>query len=78
MLGQTITSGEDEALIVVPTELHEVIQVLRGMGREKTPLAILVHRPDEVARNVGGDIGNERQLLLPPVSARMSNWREPR
>jgi hypothetical protein len=63
-IGQAVTSNEDDALIVATIEVRDVAQVLRGVRTQKTPVTLLVHRPDDVARNVGGDRQRELRRAL--------------
>jgi len=63
-LGQGVSSNEDGAVIVAPIEVRDAAQVLRGVRTQKTPVTLLVHRPEEVARNVGGDRQRELRRAL--------------
>jgi hypothetical protein len=44
--------------------VRDAAQVLRGVRTQKTPVTLLVHRPEEVARNVGGDRQRELRRAL--------------
>jgi len=63
-LGQAVTSNEDGGVIVAPVEVRDAAQILRGVRTQKTPVTLLVHRPEEVARNVGGDRQRELRRAL--------------
>jgi hypothetical protein len=62
-LGQAVTGDEDGAVIVAPTQVRDAAQTLR-VRTGKTPVTLLVHRPEDVARNVGGDRQRELRRAL--------------
>ena len=63
-LGQVITSGDDDSVILAPTEIRDAARILTGARPRKSSLTLLVHRPDEVAKNVGGDRQRELRRAL--------------
>jgi hypothetical protein len=63
-LGQAKTRVNDPTVVEAPAEICERVQTLRGFGSEKKLLVVLVHRPDEVAKNVGGDRQRELRQAL--------------
>jgi hypothetical protein len=64
-LGQAVTSNDDETLILAPVEVRDRAQTLRGTRTLlRSHVTLLVHRPEEVARNVGGDRQRELRRAL--------------
>jgi hypothetical protein len=63
-LGQTTTRPSDPAIVEAPPEIRDRAQTLRGLGPGKKPVVVLIHRPDEVAKYVGGDRQRELQQAL--------------
>ena len=63
-LGQGLTRTGNELAIDAADAVRDAAQTLRGFGPGKKPVVVLVHRPDEVARNVGGDRQRELRQLL--------------
>ena len=63
-LGQVITSGDDDSIIVAAAEIRDRARILTAIQSQKRSLTILVHRPDEVAKNVGGDRQRELRHAL--------------
>lgn len=63
-LGQVFTRAGNEVAIDAADAVRDAAQTLRGFGPGKKPVVVLVHRPDEVARNVGGDRQRELRQLL--------------
>jgi hypothetical protein len=62
-LGQVVTRSGDQLAIDSTDSVREGAQTLRGLGPGK-PVVVLVHRPDDVARNVGGDRQRELRQAL--------------
>src|SRR5207249_722503 len=63
-LGQAVTRTGNELVIDASDAIRDGAQTLRGVGPGKKPVVVLVHRPDEVARNVGGDRQRELRQIL--------------
>ena len=63
-LGQVVTGGGDQLAIDAGDSVRDGVQTLRGLGPGKKPVVVLVHRPDDVARNVGGDRQRELRQAL--------------
>jgi hypothetical protein len=63
-LGRTATRRTDPAIVEAPAEIRDRAHTLRGLGPNKKPMVILIHRPDEVAKNVGGDRQRELRQAL--------------
>lgn len=63
-LGPAATDPEDQSLVIAPARVRDDAQILRGVRAGNRPVLILVHRPDEVARNVGGDRQRELRRAL--------------
>ncbi len=64
VLGQAATRVGDELAIDASEVVRDGAQTLRGLGAGKKPIVVLVHRPDEIARNVGGDRQRELRRAL--------------
>jgi hypothetical protein len=64
LLGQAATGVDDQSVIDASTAVRDGAQTLRGVGQGKKPVVVLVHRPDEVAKNVGGDRQRELRRAL--------------
>ena len=64
LLGQAVTGSDDQSVIDASAAVRDGAQTLRGTGQRKKPVVVLVHRPDEVARNVGGDRQRELRQAL--------------
>lgn len=64
LLGQAVTGVDDQLVIDASAAVRDVAQTLRGVGQGKKPVVVLVHRPDEVAKNVGGDRQRELRRAL--------------
>ena len=63
-LGQAATRVDDQLVVEAPEGVRDGAQTLRGFGPGKKPIVVLVHRPDEIARNVGGDRQRELRRAL--------------
>jgi hypothetical protein len=63
-LGQAATRVGDELAIEASEAVRDGAQTLRGFGPGKKPIVVLIHRPDEVAKNVGGDRQRELRRAL--------------
>ncbi len=63
-LGQTTTRPSDPAIVEAPPEIRDRAQTLRGLGPSNKPVVVLIHRPDEVSRNLGGDRQHELRQAL--------------
>lgn len=63
-LGLTKTRLSDPAIVEAPAEVRDKAQTLRGVGPGKKPVVVLIHRPDEVSKNVGGDRQRELRQAL--------------
>jgi hypothetical protein len=63
-LGPAATDAEDQSLVIAPASVRDDAQILRGVRAGNRPVFILVHRPEEVARNVGGDRQRELRRAL--------------
>jgi hypothetical protein len=63
-LGQAVTSNDDETLILAPVEVRDGAQTLRCTRTLRSPVTLLVHRPEEVARNVGSNRQRELRRAL--------------
>jgi len=64
ILGLAKTRVNDPTVVEAPAEICDRAQTLRGLGPEKKLIVVLVHRPDEVAKNVGGDRQRELRQAL--------------
>ena len=51
-------------MIDMPSALSEGSHTLQGIGPDERRLVILVHRPDEIATNFGGDRQRELRQAL--------------
>jgi hypothetical protein len=63
-LGHAVTGVNDQLVIDASAAVRDGAQTLRGVGQGKKPVVVLVHRPDEVAKNVGGDRQRELRRAL--------------
>jgi hypothetical protein len=63
-LGQAVTRTGNQLAIDASDSVRDGAQTLRGLGPGKKPVVVLVHRPDEVARNIGGDRQRELRQAL--------------
>ena len=63
-LGQAVTRTSDQLAIDASDIVRDGAQTLRVIDPGKKPVVVLVHRPDEVARNVGGDRQRELRQAL--------------
>ena len=63
-LGQAAMRVGDQLVIEAPEAVWDRAQTLCGFGSGKKPIVVLVHRPDEIARNVGGDRQRELRRAL--------------
>jgi hypothetical protein len=63
-LGRATTGGTDPLDIDASEAVRETAQTLRGFTATKQPVVVLVHRPDDIARNVGGDRQRELRQAL--------------
>lgn len=63
-LGQTTNRPSDTAVVAAPPDIRDRAQTLRGIGPDKKPVVVLIHRPDEIAKNVGGDRQRELRQAL--------------
>lgn len=63
-LGQAVTSNDDETIIVAPVEVRDRAQTLRGTPALRSAVTLLVHRPEDVAKYVGGDRQRELRRAL--------------
>jgi hypothetical protein len=63
-LGRAAIRRSDSALVEAPAEIRDRADTLRGLGPNKKALVILIHRPDEVAKNIGGDRQRELRQAL--------------
>jgi hypothetical protein len=63
-LGHATTSGGDQLGIDASETVRDGAQALRGFTAKKQPVVVLVHRPDDIARNVGGDRQRELRHAL--------------
>lgn len=64
LLGTAVTGADDQSAVAATAAVRDNAQTLRGMGQGKKQVVILVHRPDEVAKNVGGDRQRELRQAL--------------
>jgi len=64
LLGQVMTGTDDQSVINASPAVRDGAQTLRGVGQGKKPVVVLVHRPDEVAKNTGGDRQRELRQAL--------------
>ena len=64
LLGQAVTGSRDQSVIDASTAVRDGAQTLRGIWQGKKPVVVMVHRPDEVARNVGGNRQRELRQAL--------------
>jgi len=55
VLGEAASGSQNETLIDASASLRDGAQTLRSSDSKKSPIVVLVHRPDQVARRVGGD-----------------------
>ena len=63
-LRQAVTRTSDQLAIDASDIVRDGAQTLRVISPGKKPVVMLVHRPDEVARNVGGDRQRELRHAL--------------
>jgi hypothetical protein len=63
-LGQVTTSKDDDDVIIAPPEIRDGAQFLTATRTQNLQVTLLVHRPDEVARNVGSDRQKELRRAL--------------
>jgi hypothetical protein len=64
-LGQVITSSKDgQSVIDAPVAVRDNARWLRGISSESVSLVVLVHRPEEVGRNIGGSRQRELRQAL--------------
>ena len=63
-VGQAITGTDDPSVVLATSAVRECAQTLRGLRAGRRPVTVLVHRPDEVAKNVGGDRQRELRRAL--------------
>jgi hypothetical protein len=54
----------DPSVVFAPSSIRETAQILRAERAGDRSAMVLVHRPDEVARNVGGDRQRELRQAL--------------
>lgn len=64
ILGTAMTRRNDPTIVEAPPEICDRAQTLRGLGPNKDPIVILVHRPEEVGKNLGGDRQRELRQAL--------------
>ena len=64
LLGQAVTRASDQSVIDASDTVRDGAQTLRGLGTGRRPVVVLIHRPDEIARNVGGDRQRELRKAL--------------
>jgi hypothetical protein len=62
-LGHATTRG-DQLTIEASEAVRDGAQTLRGFTAKKQPVVVLVHRPDDIAKNVGGDRQRELRQAL--------------
>lgn len=55
ILGDAVTDTDDEAVVRASQTIRDSAHTLRGVGADDKRLVVVIHRPDEVGRNVGGD-----------------------
>ena len=63
-LGRVVTDAHNPAVVTASDAVREGAVLLRGVRSTKRPVTVLVHRPEEVARNVGGSRQLELRLAL--------------
>lgn len=63
-LGHAITGGSEQLNVDASETVRDGAQTLRGFTSRKQPVVVLVHRPDDIARNVGGDRQRELRQAL--------------
>ena len=63
-LGHATTGGTDPLDINASEAVRDTAQTLRGITAKKKPVVVLVHRPDDIAKNVGGDRQRELRQAL--------------
>ncbi len=63
-LGQTTTRPSDFTIVEAPAEIRDRVQALRGLGPGKKSVVVLIHQPDEVAKNIGGNRQRELRQAL--------------
>jgi hypothetical protein len=63
-LGHAVTGADDESMVLAPSNIRETAQILRAALARDRSLTVLVHRPGEVAKNVGGNPQRELRQAL--------------
>jgi len=63
-LGHAVTGADDQSLVLAPSNIREAAEILRAALARDRSVTVLVHRPDEVAKNVGGDRQRELRQAL--------------
>jgi hypothetical protein len=63
-LGHATTGGGDQLSIDASETIRDGAQTLRRVTTKKQPVVVLVHRPDDIAKNVGGDRQRELRQAL--------------
>lgn len=63
-LGRAATGGGDQLGIDASETIRDGAQTLRGFTTKKQPVVVLVHRPDDIAKNVGSDRQRELRQAL--------------
>lgn len=63
-IGYAVTSADAQSVVLAPSNIRETAQILRTDRAQDRSVMVLVHRPDEVARNVGGDRQRELRQAL--------------
>ena len=64
LLGQAVTGTDTPTEIDAADAVRDGAQTLRGNRSRKKPVVVLVHRPDEVGRHVGGNRQRELRKAL--------------
>ena len=64
LLGQAVTGADTQTEVDASEAVRDGAQTLRGNRSGKKPVVVLVHRPDEVGRHVGGNRQREMRKAL--------------
>ena len=64
VIGNAVTSIDDSLAFEASEEVRNGAHTLRGLGSEGRHFLVLVHRPDEIDKNLGGDRHRELRRAL--------------
>ena len=64
VIGNAVTSIDDSLAFEASEEVRNGAHTLRGLGLEGRHFLVLVHRPDEIDKNLGGDRRRELRRAL--------------